>query len=1348
MKGALGRILGTILLALAIPVVGLGATYTLPDDAGSGPFVDCSIETNGDVVCTDDIDIDNGDVVELSRNVNLSIDGELSIGNNTDINPSNSFSLNIAIEDDIDIGNDTVVYANLNTTGDFDIGDRVFFTGNIDADDIDIGNDVEIIGNLSAEDDIEVGDRFQITGNLNANDEVKIGNETEIVGNVNAGGDLEVGDRANINGDISGDDIDVGNEAVLSGNINADDDVDIGDRAEINGNISAGDDIDIGNDSIVGGDIVAAGDIDLGDRANVFGNMSADDDINVGNNSNITGQCSADGGNYPAYCNGSAQQSTCSAFHGQATINEIYRSGNDRYLEVKILNTNIDASEYNQWELRACRDTAACSNFLPLSTAEASSYPWLVFSGSHLPGNGENNVVQLDSDGMDVLLRDSSGQTIDYVRNTSSANYQNPGNCLPAYDWQIQPSNTHLVARVPDGTGDWKVSGPGGSFNEFPPSEGETNDDVDTPDDLPPVSIDISNTNVVKGNEAEFSVSLSSTRSYPITVDYATADGPDTEASNDYEATSGTLTFNPGELSKVVRVQTFDNESAPLNSFFYLTLSNPDSAFIQNHFATATFAEEAPDDFEYLDISFPSKALTCQAVEVTVRACSDGNCSDSTNQYGGNVTLTASPVEGWSGGNVFQFNGEASRIFSKTDEGTVDFEAISLSPAPSGDPQVRCNGSVDPSDCQIEFFDEGFLLVDEQGDLLSRHHIAGRAITDLTLKAVRRADDDDPDWEPPLQDNGDTNTCVAMDAPIDREVEWSAITQNPSEPFGYDSSDPEGHTRLMISHDTIDDTIPTQPESDLAFTTIEFEFNSDGESETPFTLRYDDVGQIELRAQTSFEVEVDGETETRQVSLINSGPFTFRPDSFAFSDITCGGNDIGSGHPGTDDLGVFCRAGEDFSSVIRALNTGGAVTPNFGNESNSFDLVVSSQLEKPDGGNDPDLTGVISISNQTFENGEIPTSNPLELQWPEVGVMTVHATMPSYLGWTDNDNSVSGASDNIGRFIPYDIRYELDMSPGLTPAQGNFTYQGQVFNLVEVGEVAAEIRVIAENISGERTKNYVEEFFKSPTSVLSSVVKNTDDMSTQAALSLESGSLELHARDIDFDEDKAYSGEIVWLQDDPPNDLPTWKFNRVGANELNADENQQSKSLAWTITATALEDEEVCRPGYCTDGTGLEHDMAGGNLVYGRIRLFPTQGAASRPTEMPVEAQYWDGERFDIFELETGSIQTPLFETSGGFIDFFSLQATSGDIHESDLDTFQWSDFVNGKGEITLARSNLDEGPGESGRILVVGDGGEFPEHLLFDWQGTGDDTAPSATASFGTYEGRPPVLFILPQGR
>ena len=96
-------------------------------------------------------------------------------------------------------------------------------------------------------------------------------------------------------------------------------------------------------------------------------------------------------------------------------------------------------------------------------------------------------------------------------------------------------------------------------------------------------SITIGASTVTEGNNgtqnAVFNLSLSAPSGSTVTVDFATADGS-ASAPTDYLATSGTATFNPGQVSKQIVVQVVGDIAVEPNETFSVNLSGPTNATI------------------------------------------------------------------------------------------------------------------------------------------------------------------------------------------------------------------------------------------------------------------------------------------------------------------------------------------------------------------------------------------------------------------------------------------------------------------------------------------------------------------------------------------------------------------------------------------------------------------------------------------------------------------------------------------------------------------------------------------------------------------------------------------------
>lgn len=102
--------------------------------------------------------------------------------------------------------------------------------------------------------------------------------------------------------------------------------------------------------------------------------------------------------------------------------------------------------------------------------------------------------------------------------------------------------------------------------------------------DLPTLSI--ANANVMEGNSANVTVSLSSAPFQPVTVNYITSDGT-ANADVDYNLTSGTLTFNRGETTKVINVPVIRDSIVEGSEIFQVSLFDSTNANLDiNNIAT------------------------------------------------------------------------------------------------------------------------------------------------------------------------------------------------------------------------------------------------------------------------------------------------------------------------------------------------------------------------------------------------------------------------------------------------------------------------------------------------------------------------------------------------------------------------------------------------------------------------------------------------------------------------------------------------------------------------------------------------------------------------------------------
>jgi hypothetical protein len=141
----------------------------------------------------------------------------------------------------------------------------------------------------------------------------------------------------------------------------------------------------------------------------------------------------------------------------------------------------------------------------------------------------------------------------------------------------------------------------------------------DDPDPL----LSINNVTATDGSSGTkhfgFTVKLSAASTQTVTVQYATADGTATTGENDYVATSGTLTFNPGQTTKMVSVTVNGNTDLEADENFYVNLSNPTNAgFVNNQGIGTILNDDATLSIADTSVTQPSSGVATMTFTVTL----------------------------------------------------------------------------------------------------------------------------------------------------------------------------------------------------------------------------------------------------------------------------------------------------------------------------------------------------------------------------------------------------------------------------------------------------------------------------------------------------------------------------------------------------------------------------------------------------------------------------------------------------------------------------------------------------------------------------------------------------------
>jgi len=201
----------------------------------------------------------------------------------------------------------------------------------------------------------------------------------------------------------------------------------------------------------------------------------------------------------------------------------------------------------------------------------------LVFTVTRfLPSNNAATVVFATSDG---------------TATTADSDYQATSGTLTFAAGETTKTITvHVVGDLKDEADETfsvKLSNAVGATASAAPGTGTiTNDDA-------PVGISVLGGVASEGQNIVFQVKLASVSGKQVSVAYATANGTAT-AGSDYTATSGTLTFAPGETLKTVTVHTLNDIVIESDETFQLVLSNPVNGSLSNTQAIGTIQDVPP----------------------------------------------------------------------------------------------------------------------------------------------------------------------------------------------------------------------------------------------------------------------------------------------------------------------------------------------------------------------------------------------------------------------------------------------------------------------------------------------------------------------------------------------------------------------------------------------------------------------------------------------------------------------------------------------------------------------------------------------------------------------------------
>jgi hypothetical protein len=1008
-------------------------------------------------------------------------------------------------------------------------------------------------------------------------------------------------------------------------------------------------------------------------------------------------------------------QAACSPYKGWSTINEIHYTGSSSYfVEVKILDSNITNTTYDTWSVTICSDKAGgCTSPISIVDGNDADYPWLIIDESLI-----GNFKYIDyKNGMDVILKDQDGNTIDYLSVTGFTIQQDAG-CPPAYDWEFTGNaTTASISRLPDGTGEWIQLGTG---NSVPPSEGDSNEGV--PNGVTPPSLAISNTTAQAGNPAEFAVTLSATTSdYDVIVTYLTLEGT-AEAGTHYDAASVTpvtITIPAGSLTGSISVDTYNPAGFASAVDFYLVItqailydtgtSNPvvddsgNTVYVPrtNNFALGTITVPTTGTLDHFIIDTGGgSASTCTPQTITITAI-DSTDSIFTS-YTGTVNITTSTSHGdWviNSANGILSNGTAddgasTYSFDASDNGSIVLDLTNTHSESATISVSDGSASVASTSAALTFSDNSFVInpttstdgtPNSSEIVVSRNH-------NFQVEMWKK----DPS-------TGTCSIATAYNGSFNLKS-WLAR----------DGDDPAG-TAPKISGSSLSDAVPVVTNLNLSFVN----------GVSSFTLTTSDAGKYVVNIRDDSlafsSVEIDG----------SSSLLTVRPFGFGLTGIVSGAtvNPGGTAHDST----IFIKAGETFQATLTAYgwqvaddsdndgtpDTSSDLTDNAIVASFDWTTFLSANLVTPVAGVTGSLGGTTAPASGAFAAGSVTVN---DLIYSEVGSMTLIALSTNYLNTAGV--TIDGVSQAVGRFIPdyFEVTNNIFTPACLT---GNFSYMGQ--NSMQV-----DFSIESRNKQGGKTLNYFDNFAKA---TVSFVAENNND------------GVELSSRLAGFT-------AHTWAAGLYNHTITTGGFLRAATPDGSFDNLKIGFSLTdndGALSQLTNLDMNPTTNDDCTVTTSCTAYTSGNSSIrYGRLFLANNYGSETEDLALPFIVQYYDGTDFTTNLNDDCTAVTASF-VGGSYTDNLDPGETCIQDNGAPGASGEGCAAAGPAGYQFLEPPSLGDfncylkapGSNNNGTVDLTATEESGGTWLQYDWDNNAStpDTDSIATATFGIYRGNDRII-------
>ncbi|MDW1911877.1 MULTISPECIES: DUF6701 domain-containing protein [unclassified Vibrio] len=702
------------------------------------------------------------------------------------------------------------------------------------------------------------------------------------------------------------------------------------------------------------------------------------------------------------------------------------------------------------------------------------------------------------------------------------------------------------------------------------------------------------------------------------------------------------------------------------------------------------------DGIHHFEFDYSGSGSTCQASDVTLRACMNESCSE---QYPRDayddgsltplsVTLlpsTGNNVANWVGGTNVQFENETQLELQGSRAGDITLGIDQSSVPQFGFEGARCRingGPLSANNCNVTFASN--VLAVNVNDVVASRETTGEDY--LSFCSTR------------TEDGGESR---GVNMSIDYEV------------APIDSSQP-----VVISYKKKVKDQAVEWSSNVELTRANKYLPNvyfDDEGKAFFKLRYSEAGKVKLKASVEGVDDSDG-----------FGSFVSFPSKLK---VTAKSGDK-SGECTNSENGCssgFVAAGEVFELTISALQDDDTVAENYQEKT----ITVSNKVKYPSNGSLAKLLNEKLPESSKWSRGSVTFDQSVS----EVGVFELIAEAPVakdengddigtslYLG--SNAFKIADGKSTIGRFYP--DYFKVTGTEWTYPDnQNQSVYMGQNFESVK-------FEVTAYNANGYTTQNY-----------------GGFANSLKADLYLAGGySDRLSILDSDLTSDnwsgavwsKTWDNSVYWRKDlSLPS--PDGPFN----SKLPADKDSSIEtSISLSLNNNGTKVSGYVDPTmFLKEGQNSTEDrmvsqqlLSQPDVRFGRIALDDVGVNQGKSVNIPLRVEYWRDTRFVLNSKDNGTTvsptlksQEPVWPDDGSDCDIL-LEGVRTTVNDGAMR------------ELIAKQERADCGRQQAEVWLNLDPSGNNLPWLKYDWNNDGSEENPSSVVTFGIHRGNDRVIY------